>query len=127
MRRGLAWVVAVGLGSALLAGCKEQPENQAGPPYEPLKQKYQSPAASESQPMGPGIGGSGGSGTGRTGGWMPRVPEQGSSDSTTNAQQGPYAIDRPQAMPRERGTAPFGVGAGTDTSRQMAEEQLKTK
>ena len=56
MKRGLGWLVAVGLGGALLAGCKEQPQNQSGRFNEPVKQKYQSPAASESSV---GTGGSG--------------------------------------------------------------------
>jgi|GEM_PF-2958435 len=125
MKRG-RWLMALGLGGVLLAGCKEQPISQSGPPYDPTKQKYQSPAASESQP-GPGMGGSGGQGTSGNEVWVPRSPEQGSSDTSTNEQQGPYSIDRAQPVPKERRPAPYGVGAGTDSSRRMALEQLKTR
>jgi hypothetical protein len=33
---------------------------------------------------------------------------------------------RPQEVPRERRPAPFGVGPGADSAREMAQEQLKT-
>jgi hypothetical protein len=87
----------------------------------PLHQKGSSPAASEAES---GQGGSGNEGV---------VLEKGRQDHPANERgdarndRGPYLIDRPQPLPRERGVAPFGVGAGTDTSRRMAQEQLKER
>ena len=128
MRRGLRWVVVLGLGGAFVGGCTPRPGNESGRFNEPIKQKYQSPASSESQP-GAGMGGSGSGGSSQGEVWAPRSLEQGSSDSSTRPPEdsGPYLMDRKQSVPRERGVAPFGVGAGTDTSRRMAQEQLKTE
>ena len=121
MKRGLGWLVAVGLGGALFAGCMEQPQNQSGRFNEPIKQKYQSPAASESSV------GTGGSGL-ANGVYVERNLGEGTGDERQTRsveEQGPYSISRPQPLPRERGTAPLGVGAGRDSSGQAAREQLK--
>ncbi|MFY0581529.1 hypothetical protein ACN28S_51240 [Cystobacter fuscus] len=94
---------------------------QSGRFNEPVHQKYQSPAASEAES---GQGGSGGAGAGVAldKGWKDHPANE---DSNQGYERGPYVIDQPQAVPRERRAAPFGVGSGTDSARRMAQDQLK--
>ncbi|WP_143177284.1 hypothetical protein [Cystobacter ferrugineus] len=121
MSRWMGWMLAVGVGGALMAGCRSEESRQAGRFNEPIHQKYQTPAASEAQS---GQGGSGGAGTGVAldKGWQDHPANE---DINQDSKRGPYVIDRPQEVPRERQPGPFGVGSGTDSARRMAQEQLK--
>jgi len=114
MSHWMRWMMAVGVGGALMAGCNK-----------PHHQKDSSPAASEAERGQGGTGGSGGNeGVVLEKGWRDH-PANERGDARND--RGPYLSDRPQPLPRERGVAPFGVGAGTDTSRRMAQEQLKER
>ena len=121
MRHGLGWMLALGLGGALVAGCRQgQESQQVGRFNEPIHQKYQSPAGAASDTA---QGGSGEAGVKMDEGWEKhesKTPE--GSEHTP----GPYATHRAQPLPRERQDAPLGVGAGTDTARKMAQDQLES-
>jgi type IV secretory pathway TrbL component len=128
MKRWLGWTMVLGLGGALATGCvsrQEEGAQQASKPYDPINQKHKSPAASEAENVG-GTSGTGGAGTGEQGVAMPE-PWKRRPDNSAQEDRGPYQLSTPQAVPRERRPAPFGVGAGPDNARKMAQEQLKTQ
>jgi hypothetical protein len=129
MKRALGWMMALGMGAALATGCvsrQEEGAKQVGMPYTPIQQKYKSPSASEAE-----------SGTGGAGGQTQSADQLATTDNwqdhpsdfnreNANRSGGPYLLSQPQLVPRERRPAPLGVGAGVDSARQMAQEQLKT-
>jgi hypothetical protein len=124
MSRRMGWMLAVGVGSALMAGCNgPEASKESGRFNEPVHQKYQSPAASDAES---GRGGSGsvgvGGGIALDRGWQDHPANE---DSNQGYNRGPFVIDRPQAVPPERRPGPFAVGSGTDSSRKMAQDQLK--
>jgi hypothetical protein len=122
MSRWMGWMLAVGVSGALMAGCNgPEASKQSGRFNEPVHQKYQSPAASEAES---GRGGSGGAGSGVAldKGWQDHPANE---DSNQGYKRGPFVIDQPQAVPPERRPGPLGVGSGTDSSRKMAQDQLK--
>ncbi len=122
MSRWMGWMMAVGMGGALMAGCNgPEASKQSGRFNTPVHQKYQSPAASEAES---GRGGSGGVGGGIAldKGWQDHPANE---DSNQGYKRGPFVIDRPQVVPPERRPGPFAVGSGTDSARKMAQEQLK--
>ncbi|HEX8538740.1 MAG TPA: hypothetical protein VF664_14820 [Cystobacter sp.] len=122
MSRWMGWMLAVGVGGALMAGCNgPEASKQSGRFNEPVHQKYQSPAASEAESGQGGSGGAGG-GVALDKGWKDHPANE---DSNQGYKRGPYVIDQPQAVPRERRPGPLGVGSGTDSSRKMAQDQLK--
>jgi hypothetical protein len=123
MKRWLGWTMVLGLGGALATGCvsrQEEGAQQVSKPYEPINQKYKSPAASEAQNSSVGTGGSGEQGVAMPENWKKRP------DNSAREDQGPYMLSTPQAIPRERRPAPLGVGGGPDNARKLAQDQLKT-
>ena len=124
MARGLGWMLAVGVGGALVTGClQSQESSQAGRFNEPIHQKSQSPAGAAADT---GQGGSGDEGVKLDKGWEKHSSRDGSGDKAVEG-AGPYAIDRPQPIPTSRRAAPLGVGPGVDSSREMTEKQLKSE
>ncbi len=126
MKRGLGWMIVLGVGGALATGCvsrQEEDAQQVGRPYTPIQQKYKSPSGSEAETSGQG--GSGAQGLEMPEAWREH-PAQGDDEIRRN-NQGPYLMNEPQAVPRERRPAPLGVGSGTDSARKMAIDQLKTQ
>ena len=121
MSRGTGWLMAMGLGAALVMGCQEsrQSSAQEGRFNEPIHQKNQSPAAAAGENLQAG-GGEQGVATDK--GWRDHPSAEGNSASH---EVGPYYIGRPQPLPRERDVAPFGVGGGSDNARLGAMEQFK--
>ena len=123
MKRGLGWMLAVGLGGGLVAGCQGQSAApEVGRPNEPIHQKNQSPIASA------GESGRNGGGEGGTVATDPNWQQHPSNEGSNRQEDhGPYYIGRPQDVPHERQPAPLGVGQGSDGSRKMAIEQLHSK
>jgi hypothetical protein len=122
MKRWLGWTMVLGLGGALATGCvsrQEEGAKQASKPYEPINQKYKSPAASEAEDSSGGTGGGGDQGVAMPEPWKRRP------DSSAREDEGPYKLSAPQPLPRERRPAPLGVGGGPDNARRLALEQLK--
>jgi hypothetical protein len=121
MKRWLGWTVVLGLGGALATGCvqnQEQGAKETGMPYTPIQQKYKSPPGSAAESA---QGGSGTAGLAMPDRWQPHP------DTAAREDQGPYMLSQPQPVPRERRSAPLGVGSGTDSARKMAMDQLKTQ
>ncbi len=123
MKRWLGWTMVLGLGGALATGCVSRQEDgskQMGPPYTPLQEKYKSPSGTEAESRQVGTGGAGGEGL-TPDHWQ----DHPAGGENANTAQGPFILSQPQPVPRERRAAPLGVGAGTDTARKMASDQLE--
>jgi hypothetical protein len=129
MKRALGWMMALGLGGALATGCvsrQEEGAKQVGPPHTPIQQKYKSPSASEAES---GTGGAGGQSQSDDQLAIPDNWQDHPSDfnrENANNSDGPYLLSQPQPVPPERRPAPLGVGAGVDSARKMAQDQLKS-
>lgn len=122
MKRGLGWMLAMGLGGALVVGCQGQSAApEVGRFNEPIHQKNQPPIGSAGEN---GQGGSGEAGVAMDPNWQQHPSNEG---RVRQEDRGPYWINRPQAVPHERQNAPLWVGSGSDTSRKMAIEQLESE
>ncbi|HEX8438070.1 hypothetical protein [Archangium sp.] len=129
MKRALGWTIVLGMGAALATGCvsrQEEGAKQVGAPYTPIQQKYKSPSASEAES---GMGGSGQSQSSdqlaMPDHWQDH-PADSNRENSNRDNAGVYTLSRPQAVPKERQSAPLGVGGGVDSARTMAREQLKS-